>query len=328
MNESISRPCRRVGLAVAVTALWLGAAAAMANAAFADTATAPLKDSQKGSTASAFASGGDCSGYAGSDTLWHFVVPALDASPGSTDADIVSITASFNGGSVTGTQVIQNGKGVNVFTSGATTVVDAAATLSKPVSDDDAVLVLSRTCAGSGATTGAGGGTTGGSTGASTGSDGGSTGATGGDTTGTTGGDTTGTGGNTSGNGGGDGGGAGSDGGAPPLTVTSAPAPGTTSTDVPPVSAPLSSGSGSAAPFGVTGTASGAGTQAAPGAVAAPAAAGTAGALPFTGAPTGVLAMYALGAIGFGVLLQQAGRTRLDLVFYRGRHVRPRAPRH
>jgi hypothetical protein len=100
---------------------------------------------------------------------------------------------------------------------------------------------------------------------------------------------------------------------------------------VPPVSAPTTSGSGSAAPLGVTGSTTGAGTvgsTASAPAVPSAAAGTAAAALPFTGAPTGLLAAYAFAAVGFGLLLQQAGRTRLDLLFYRGRHVRPRTRRH
>src|SRR4051812_47383149 len=150
-----------VGMTAATGAIWLIATAVTSSSAYAAT-TAALKDSQKGSSAAGFSGGGDCAGYSGTDTLWHFVVPALDASPKSTDPNITSIAASFDG-MVTGSEVIQNGKGVNVFTSGATTVNDATATLSGNIPDDDAVLVLSHTCAGT-STGGGGGSTSGGNT--------------------------------------------------------------------------------------------------------------------------------------------------------------------
>src|SRR3954454_2585837 len=187
---------RRAGAVTAAAVLLTGAGGLVAAAALAaDTTTVALKDAHKGAAATAFAGGSECAGYTGTATLWHFVVPALDASPKSTGPDITGIVATFAPASAYSYVVVQNGKGVDVFTTGSTTVTDATATLNGPIAvTNDAVLVLSHTCIGSGGGT-TGGDTTGGSTGGDT---------TGGNTTGsdTTGGSTTGgstTGGNTTG---------------------------------------------------------------------------------------------------------------------------------
>jgi hypothetical protein len=101
-----------------------------ATAAYADTTSAELKDSQQGATAADFDSAEECSGYSGTDTTWHFLVPALDGSPDSTEPNITSIATTFDAGTVVSTTVVQNGKGINVVTSGASSITDATATLS------------------------------------------------------------------------------------------------------------------------------------------------------------------------------------------------------
>src|SRR5689334_9417038 len=116
------------------------------------TTTAPLKVSQLASALADFQGAAECHDYSGALNLWHFVVPALDASPNSPDPDVTAV--SFNGSphlpdGVSGDSV-QNGKGFNVY-SADSTLTSASATLSAPIAVEDAVLVLSHTCAGTGA---------------------------------------------------------------------------------------------------------------------------------------------------------------------------------
>ena len=108
-----------------------------------------LQNSQKGSTAATKpGNSSDCSTFTGSGTLWHFVVPSLSASPDSAGPNIVSISATYSGGTVTSTTVVQSGKGINVITTSGATLLDAVATLSFAIPVADAVLLLSHTCAG------------------------------------------------------------------------------------------------------------------------------------------------------------------------------------
>jgi hypothetical protein len=98
-----TKQLRAVGATTTATVLMVGASALAAATAYAaNTTTAPLKDAQKGAAASSFAGGGECSGYNRAETLWHFVVPALDASPSSDGPDIVGITATFSPASTLG----------------------------------------------------------------------------------------------------------------------------------------------------------------------------------------------------------------------------------
>jgi hypothetical protein len=118
------------------------------------------------------------------------------------------------------------------------------------------------------------------------------------------------------------------------VTAAGGPAPETVPTGVTTTVLPDTAGGGNAAPVTIAGAASGAASGAATSTAAAPVAAAGAATpaevaptLPFTGAPTGLLALTAITAIGLGVLMLQAGRMRFDVLFYQGRHVRPRTSR-
>ena len=92
-----------------------------------------LKDSQQGSTwASAVGSEDECEGSdaitpAGYDYLWHFVVPSFPGGKNGGTPDVTAIQTLFAAGigNVDTGHVVQDGKGWNVYTQNAGTLLDA-----------------------------------------------------------------------------------------------------------------------------------------------------------------------------------------------------------
>jgi hypothetical protein len=81
--------------------------------------------------------------------LWHFVVPSFPGSPNGGGGDLVDVVAVFDDGTQSKTPpggVVQNGKGFNVLTQDATTLVSATGKAVDVQEDQDLIMNLSHTC--------------------------------------------------------------------------------------------------------------------------------------------------------------------------------------
>jgi len=80
--------------------------------------------------------------------LWHFVVPSFPGSPNGGGGDLIEVETVFDAGSRLNGEQVQNGKGFNVLTQDATTLVSATGKAVDVQEGQDLIMNLSHTCLG------------------------------------------------------------------------------------------------------------------------------------------------------------------------------------